>query len=238
MRKKTATTESGREPQAIQVANGKTKLLAELAKGDITQDAIRAILGGGECGLEAVIRGILQEPDGCARAIDTIPQIVTFLETLLAGKSHHEALKASVLPWMHIQTLIGRYPAFAKLYKLAREAGEEVRQAWREFEADRRAFEGWEEPIYDLKGGLRGTIRRFSDRLAETQLKANGGEKYSERKQVKHEGGGGGISYTFIGVVMGQQTGPEATKAVPATIEMREPRPSAKEIEDGAAHAD
>ena len=54
----------------------------------------------------------------------------------------------------------------------------------------------------------------------------------------KHEGGGGGISYTFIGVVMGQQTGPEATKAVPATIEMREPRPSAKEIEDGAAHAD
>ena len=52
-----------------------------------------------------------------------------------------------------------------------------------EDEARRRAYEGWEEPVWH-KGEVCGTVRKFSDTLLLNLLKAHKPEQYQERKKV------------------------------------------------------
>lgn len=56
-----------------------------------------------------------------------------------------------------------------------------------EEEARRRAIEGVERPLM-YQGKQVGTVREFSDRLLELELKARRPEKYRERFEVSHTG--------------------------------------------------
>lgn len=56
-----------------------------------------------------------------------------------------------------------------------------------ESEAFRRAFEGYEEPVYQ-GGRMVGVVRRYSDALATFMLKAHAPEKYRERSDVHLHG--------------------------------------------------
>lgn len=64
-----------------------------------------------------------------------------------------------------------------------------------EHEAHRRAVQGVEEPVF--QGGRQvGTIRRYSDTLLLSLLKAHAPEKYRDRQSIEHAGPGGGpITY-------------------------------------------
>lgn len=81
-----------------------------------------------------------------------------------------------------------------------REMDEEFARAWDEAvevavdalegEAWRRAAIGVLEPVFQ-KGAQVGQIRRYSDTLMITLLKAHRREKYSEKQQLEHTGAGG-----------------------------------------------
>lgn len=61
-----------------------------------------------------------------------------------------------------------------------------------ESEAYRRAVEGVDEPVFGRVGkdqdGEVGVIRKYSDSLMQTLLKAHRPEKYRERQEVQHSG--------------------------------------------------
>lgn len=59
-----------------------------------------------------------------------------------------------------------------------------------EGEARRRAFEGWDEPVYQ-KGEMVGVIRRYSDRLLEILLRARRPAEFREKTEVQLAGAGG-----------------------------------------------
>ena len=74
-------------------------------------------------------------------------------------------------------------PAFAAAWEEAAAIG----VAALEDEARRRAYEGWDEPIFH-KGEECGTVKKFSDTLLIVLLKAHLPEKYQERQKVEHSG--------------------------------------------------
>jgi len=65
--------------------------------------------------------------------------------------------------------------------------GEVLKQQVREDEADRRAIEGVQKPVYQQKE-LVGYVTEYSDNLLITQLKAGNPEKYADRQKVDHQG--------------------------------------------------
>lgn len=69
--------------------------------------------------------------------------------------------------------------AFAEAWDKALEIG----VAALEDEAKRRAYAGWEEPVWH-KGEQCGTVRKFSDTLLIVLLKAHMSEKYAERQKT------------------------------------------------------
>jgi hypothetical protein len=72
-----------------------------------------------------------------------------------------------------------------------------------EQEARRRAYEGWDEPVFGSMGaglgsGQIGLVRKSDSTLLIFLLKAAKPEKYRERQQVEHTGKGGGpIEHRF-----------------------------------------
>jgi hypothetical protein len=55
-----------------------------------------------------------------------------------------------------------------------------------EDEARRRAYEGWEDPVFH-KGEQCGTVRKFSDTLLLRLLQAHHPDKYADRSKVQAE---------------------------------------------------
>ncbi len=72
-------------------------------------------------------------------------------------------------------------PEFAKAATLAEEDNVNILEG----EARRRAFEGWDEPVF-FKGEEQGTVRKYSDTLLIFLLKGAAPEKYRERVEEKH----------------------------------------------------
>jgi len=105
---------------------------------------------------------------------------VKLLTLTIEGKTWSEASAVTGFSWMAWNLLCRRSTGMLDLYHAAQAAGAQYRQQWREEQADRRAFVGWEEPVYQ-GGRLVGVVKRFSDRLAEVQLGANRPEKYREQ---------------------------------------------------------
>lgn len=80
--------------------------------------------------------------------------------------------------------------AFAALWDDAMEQASDLLEA----EARRRAYEGWDEPVYgrlpgrDAGEGEIGVVRKYSDALMQTLLKGAKPEKYRERMDMRHSG--------------------------------------------------
>jgi hypothetical protein len=80
--------------------------------------------------------------------------------------------------YQQVRRQIREDPEFAEEVE---EANEQYKDTL-EMEAHRRAVDGWNEPVYSQKLGVKiGTIRKFSDKLLELKLKRHVPE-YRERK--------------------------------------------------------
>jgi len=80
--------------------------------------------------------------------------------------------------------------AFAALWDDAMDQAGDLLEA----EARRRAYEGWDEPVFgrlagkDAGEGEIGVVRKYSDTLMHVLLKGAKPEKYRERTDVRHSG--------------------------------------------------
>ncbi len=91
------------------------------------------------------------------------------------------------LPHMTLYAERGKDEAFDANWIAALAEGDKVKLAQLEQEADRRAIEGFEKPVYQ-GGELVGTEQRYSDTLLIVRLKALAPERYKERGEVTVQG--------------------------------------------------
>jgi hypothetical protein len=112
-----------------------------------------------------------------------------FIAKIANGTMHTAALRSLGLTWRRVSLHMTTDPEFATRYQEAITMREQLITILREEEADRRAIEGWDEPVF--QNGIQvGVIRRFSDKLMELRLKATNPRKYAER--YEHTGVDGG----------------------------------------------
>lgn len=76
-----------------------------------------------------------------------------------------------------------------------------------EEEAFKRAFEGWDEPVF-YKGKQCGAKRRKSDRLMEFLLRGNRPEKYKDRAEIQQHHSGG-ATVRIVHMDNGREAPPE-----------------------------
>jgi len=106
-----------------------------------------------------------------------------FLELLKEGTAViHACTAISITPVSMYQRRRDE-PDFAQAWAAAVEQGEKVILTKLEAEADRRAMEGYQKPVYH-NGVLIGAERRYSDVLLIVRLKALAPEKYKERTEA------------------------------------------------------
>ena len=131
-----------------------------------------------------------------ARVAEDMPmakRLDGFLVDIANAGFHKPALWHWRLDWAtEIQPRITAGPKFdeefAASYKSAKECGEQYRILLREENADMKAMEGWDEPVYQ-QGKFVGLIRRFSERLHELMLKAGNPGKFADRHRFGGENG-------------------------------------------------
>ena len=111
-----------------------------------------------------------------------------FLQTILIGGKHKDALANNDFVWNHVQNLRHRYKGLNDLYVACKEIGEEYRTVVRTDAAHERAVDGVDEPIYSNNGTFLGNKKIYSDRLLELLLKADSPDKFSDRKKVDIQG--------------------------------------------------
>lgn len=130
-------------------------------------------------------------PTGVARKphvlFDEERQNLYLAELAKTGLKSHSAYTAGVAPTT-VNRLIKESEEFATLVSDALSYhGESV-----EREAERRAVDGWLEPVFSQKTGEQiGVVRKYSDRLLEVLVKANNREKFRENVQHDHSVSGG-----------------------------------------------
>ena len=106
-----------------------------------------------------------------------------FFDNLAAGLGVTEAATRAGYKRRTVYDYRDADPDFAEQWQEAVQAHIEAM----ELEADRRALEGVEEPVF-YKGAECGRVRKFSDNLLMFRLKALAPNKYRERQEVKHAG--------------------------------------------------
>ena len=106
-----------------------------------------------------------------------------FLDTLRDTCTIAKAVRAIGISRRQAYDLRSADPEFASGWENALDEGVDGL----EFEAQRRAFEGTDDPVYQ-GGALVGHIRKYSDTLAMFLLKAHRPERFRERTEVKHTG--------------------------------------------------
>jgi len=113
----------------------------------------------------------------------------SFLETLAATGNVSSAIAAADVSRTFVYAERQRDQEFAAQWDLALDDATDVL----EFEARRRAVEGWEEPVFGSLGqgqgsGEIGTVRKYSDTLLIFLMKGANPEKYRDRADVRHSG--------------------------------------------------
>lgn len=130
--------------------------------------------------LVAVISGL--SPTLNTSAHDAFARVLVMTA---AGDRWKDISRRVGISWAHMAAYIQHWDDLRALYRASQDLGAIVRQMRRVDEADRRAVEGWLEPVYTRTGVKCGSVRRYSDRLLEVQLRAGDPDKYSDR--VKHD---------------------------------------------------
>jgi len=102
-----------------------------------------------------------------------------FLRALADYGNVSRAAEASGVSRQYWYRLRAEDEAFSRAWDKALAIGVEAL----EDEAKRRAYEGWEEPVWH-KGTMCGAVRKFSDTLLIVLLKAHKPEKYQDRQKL------------------------------------------------------
>ncbi len=115
-------------------------------------------------------------------------RVQQFLQILLGGGKHKDALASSDFTWNHIQNLRHKYNGLHELWVQCRDIGDEYRQVLRSDAAHERAVDGVEEAVFSPSGKCLGSRRVYSDRLLELLLKSDNPEKFSDKRRVDFRG--------------------------------------------------
>jgi len=110
-----------------------------------------------------------------------------YCEWLASGGRTRKFLREHEITWSFMNFILRKSNILWLMYRGAMAVGEVLKQQVREDEADRRAIEGVQKPVYQQKE-LVGYVTEYSDNLLITQLKAGNPEKYADRQKVDHQG--------------------------------------------------
>ena len=110
-----------------------------------------------------------------------------YLEHLAGGGKTTKFLREHNIKWPTLAEVYVKRPEVYALFAHAKKLGEVVRQIAREDEADRRAMDGHDKPVYQ-GGRLVGHVTEYSDSLLALQLKAGNPGKYADHSKVEHRG--------------------------------------------------
>jgi hypothetical protein len=109
-------------------------------------------------------------------------RVAKFFRGLLEGKTVAVALAKADLTWGEYHVHEFRNAGLQELYSLITAIQRAIIKAKRENALQKRAVDGWLEPVW-WKGKKVGTVRRFSDRLLEKALAASDPDTYGDRQQ-------------------------------------------------------
>lgn len=107
------------------------------------------------------------------------------VQNLLDGDNTHPSIEREGISKRQFYRELQRHPELAERFKEAQLERDRVRNVRRIEEAERelhrRAVDGWEEPVFDIKGNHCGNKRRYSDACLIFMLKSLKPEVFAER---------------------------------------------------------
>ena len=107
---------------------------------------------------------------------------------LIQGSDTHPAIEKEGIRKSQFYLDLTRRPELAERFKQAQLQRDKVRNAKRiesaEAELHRRGVDGWEEPVFDIKGNHCGDKRRFSDACLIFMLKSLKPEVFADKPQA------------------------------------------------------
>ena len=110
------------------------------------------------------------------------------LSNILDGSNTHPAIEKEGISKRHFYRQIAHNVELATRFKEAQLQRDKVRNAKRIEEAEaelaRRGIDGWEEPVFDIKGNHCGNKRRYSDACLIFMLKSLKPEVFADRPQA------------------------------------------------------
>ena len=110
------------------------------------------------------------------------------LTNILEGANTHPAIEKEGISKRHFYRHVSNNPELATRFKEAQLQRDKVRNAKRIEEAEaelaRRGIDGWEEPVFDIKGNHCGNKRRYSDACLIFMLKSLKPEVFADRPQA------------------------------------------------------
>lgn len=110
------------------------------------------------------------------------------LANILDGNNTHPAIEKEGISKRHFYRELNKHPECIERFKQAQLDRDKVRNVKRIEEAEkelhRRAVEGWEEPVFDVKGNHCGNKRRYSDACLIFLLKSLKPEVFADKPQA------------------------------------------------------
>lgn len=110
------------------------------------------------------------------------------LANLIKGEDTHPSIEREGIGKSQFYVQLARQPELADRFKQAQLQRDKVRNTKRIEEAERelarRGIEGWEEPVFDIKGNHCGNKRRYSDACLIFMLKSLKPEVFAEKPQA------------------------------------------------------
>lgn len=110
------------------------------------------------------------------------------LSNILDGSNTHPAIEKEGISKRHFYRQIANNVELADRFKQAQLQRDKVRNIKRIEEAEkelhRRAVDGWEEPVFDIKGNHCGNKRRYSDACLIFMLKSLKPDVFADRPQA------------------------------------------------------
>jgi len=110
------------------------------------------------------------------------------VKNLIHGSDTHPAIEKEGIGKSQFYLELSRRPELADRFKQAQIQRDKVRNAKRiesaEEELHRRGVDGWEEPVFDIKGNHCGNKRRFSDACLIFMLKSLKPDVFADKPQA------------------------------------------------------
>lgn len=129
-----------------------------------------------------------QEPPPYALGKLTPELFDRVVDNVLQGSDTHSAIEKEGISKSYFYHQLSKVPELSARFKEAQLIRDRCRNAKRIEEAERelhrRAVEGWEEPVFDVKGNHCGNKRRYSDACLIFMLKSLKPEVFSEKPQA------------------------------------------------------